>query len=214
MGRRIDHLLPLLATAALATAATGCGGGDDAPRPERAAAPAFGERQHEAAVRDFYGTLRAEPSATAEEFGGATEEEFHQPPVPLQAAVGDAITLTGTNLGVRLRVTVLGVKDPGAEAAAGTRRVAVRLGLVNDGIAVFESQLTGAELRAGDRAVPVADGERAGCSNGFDGPLRLDVGNRARGCLVFDVPAGVRASDLLLALEQVPAEAGGRWRLG
>ena len=207
LGRRTDHLLRLFAAAATATALAGCGfSGDDDPAP--AAAPAFSEREHQAAVRDFYGTVRAEYDPQADEFGGATEEQFHQPPDPLQAAVGDAITLTGTNLGVRMRVKVLGVDtlDGG--------RAAVRLELANDGIAIFESELTAAELHAGGRKVPVDAGERAGCSNGFDEPLRLDVGDRAGGCLVFDVPEGASPSDFLLALEQVPAEAGGRWRLG
>ena len=184
-------------------------------RPERAArarvrrAPAQGRGAR--VLRD----AAREPERDAEEFGGATEEEFHQPPVPLQAAVGDAITLTGTNLGVRLRVTVLGVEDPGRGRRDGTRRVAVRLALANDGIAVFESHAD--RRRAAWRAIarcPSPTASAPAARTASTRPLRLDVGNRARGCLVFDVPAGVRASDLLLALEQVPAEAGGRWRLG
>ena len=56
-------------------------------------------------------------------------------------------------------------------------------------------------------------GVEADCSNGFDGTVRIDVGERARGCLLFELPESARPRELQLALETVPAEAGGRWRL-
>ena len=41
--------------------------------------------------------------------------------------------------------------------------------------------------------------------------MRLDVSRQARGCVLF--PATNDPQELQLALEQVPAEAGGRWEL-
>jgi hypothetical protein len=56
-------------------------------------------------------------------------------------------------------------------------------------------------------------GVKAACSRGFDDVVRIDVGASARGCLLFQVPASARPRQFQLALEQVPAAAGGRWRL-
>ena len=54
-------------------------------------------------------------------------------------------------------------------------------------------------------------GVEAPCSHGFEGLMRLDVARQARGCVLF--PATTDPRELQLALEQVPAEAGGRWEL-
>ena len=45
------------------------------------------------------------------------------------------------------------------------------------------------------------------------GTVRIEVGEKASGCLLFQVPEIAEPRELLFALETVPAEAGGRWRL-
>ena len=62
------------------------------------------------------------------------EAEYHQPPKPAEAGLGETITLTGTNIGVRLRVTVTGVKRVSSY-------LAVELALENTGIANHEGVL-------------------------------------------------------------------------
>jgi hypothetical protein len=214
----------MAALVVIVAGAAGCGSGSPAaaptpePAPTEAAAAATGyEPGHSRAVREYYGDARHPPEGAAE-FGGETEEEYRRPPRPASGGIGDAITLTGTNLGVRMRVTVTGVADPVRSrtrpAGAGRRYVGVKLRMRNTGVAIFESELREATLgeRAGPRSRAVV-GVRSSCSRGFEGPLRIDVGGSARGCVLFALPAGRRAEVLHLALEQVPAAAGGRWSL-
>ena len=145
------------------------------------------------------------------------EAEYHQPPKPATGGIGDTITLTGTNIGVRLRVTptrVVDAADASRPPRDGMRWVGVPLKLQNTGIAVHDDVLGNALLRyAPRRAARPVLGVKAGCSHGFDDVVRIDVGLRARGCLLFQVPTSARPRQFQLALEQVPAEAGGRWRL-
>ena len=163
-------------------------------------------------MREYYGGGEAPVPPEAD-----IEAEYHQPPRPATGGIGDTITLTGTNVGVRLRTTVTGVDDDVTAARpprAGTRYAGIGLRLVSTGIAVHDSPLQNALLRygAGEETPPVL-GVEADCSNGFDGTVRIDVGERARGCLLFEVPESARPRELQLALETVPAEAGGRWGL-
>jgi hypothetical protein len=204
----------------------GCGG-DDAPRaasttPEATTptptatatatvtAEPF-EKGHSRAVREYYGGGEAPVPPEAD-----IEAEYHQPPRPATGAIGDTITLTGANIGVRLRTTVTGLVDPVGAARrpdAGKRHVGVGLRLKSTGIAVHDSPLQSARLRYAGGAAEAVPGVEAECSNGFDGAVRIDVGDEARGCLLFQVPESARPRELLLALETVPAEAGGRWSL-
>jgi len=194
----------------LGLALAGCGSDDPpaetaaTPAPaaheEEAHAPRF-EPGHSKAVRAYYGDAHAHEAPAAED--GLTldsEADYHQPPQPATGGVGDTITLTGTNLGVRMDVTVTGVRTVKG-------RTVVRLRLTNSGIAIFESPFT--------RSYVVdASGARArattACAGGLKGVLRIDVGEERSGCLAYRTGKPER---LQLALEQVPAAAGGRWAL-
>jgi hypothetical protein len=170
------------------------------------------EKGHSAAVRRFYGGGEAPVPPWSD-----VEAEYHQPPRPATGGIGDTITLTGTNIGVRLRTTVSGLVDPARTTESpgpGMRYVGVQLRLRSTGIAVHDSPLESARLRyAGGAAKPVL-GVKAGCSNGFDGTtVRIDVDASERGCLLFEVPENAEPRELVLALETVPPAAGGRWRL-
>ena len=63
------------------------------------------------------GTPTPEPLVPAQS-NEDVEEEYHQPPKPASADLGETITLTGNNIGVRLRVTPTALLDPRARAAA------------------------------------------------------------------------------------------------
>jgi hypothetical protein len=212
-------MLKLLgAIAVLAALAAGCGSGESssgatAPTATPTATPEADRRfdkRHSRAVRDYY-------AGSQNHAEGGVEAEYHQPPRPATGRIGDTITLTGTNIGVRLRVTPTGVVEPTSTARPardGKRWLAVRLNLRSTGIAIHDDTLQNALMRYGPagRARPVL-GVKADCSNGFDDVVRIDVGDRARGCLLFETPRPARPRQFQLALEQVPAEAGGRWRL-
>ena len=211
----------------LAVLTVGCGSNEAersaaAPTPEPAeatpavtATPAAAaepfEKGHSRAVREFYGGGDAPVAPSSD-----VEAEYHQPPRPATGAIGDTITLTGTNVGVRLRTTVTGLVDSARTSESprpGMRYVGVRLRLRSTGIAIHESALQSARLRYAGGAAKPARGVKADCSNGFDGTVRLEVGLKTRGCLLFELPENVEPRELLLALETVPAAAGGRWRL-
>jgi hypothetical protein len=208
----------------LAVLTAGCGS-NEAERPAAQATPEPAEatptapattaepfeKGHSRAVRRFYGGGKAPVPPDAD-----IEAEYHQPPRPATGAVGDTITLTGTNIGVRLRTTVTGLVEPAETSRpprAGKRFVGVGLKLHSTGITIHESALESARLRYAGGAAKPALGVKAGCSHGFDGSVRLDVGLRARGCLLFELPENAEPRELALALETVPAAAGGRWRL-
>lgn len=222
MNRRLAQLLPLMILGLLAA---GCGDGDRAETAATPAPPAAEEHGAEAehdfepghskAVREYYGAAHSHGETGG--FGGETEAEYHVPPHPASGGLGDTIVLTGVNLGVRMAVKVTAVTGPvrAAHAApAGKRYVGIRLRMKNTGVAIFESTLREAVVTddRGRRARVVTELE-AGCSNGLHTLVRIDVGDRAAGCLLFALPDGRRPQTLELALEQVPAAAGGRWSL-
>ena len=182
------------------------------PTPTAAATAEPFEEGHSRAVREFYGGGDAPVPPD-----GDVEAEYHQPPRPATGAIGDTITLTGTNIGVRMRTTVTDLIDPAETSRPprdGKRYVGVGLGLRSTGIAVYEGQLASARLRyAGGAADPVL-GVKADCSNGFDkDTVRIDTEQQASGCVLFEVPEDAEPRELLFALETVPPAAGGRWSL-
>jgi hypothetical protein len=211
----------------LAVLMAGCGSNDseksaakpaaEATAPPEATAtptptPKPFEKGHSRAVREFYGGGEAPVPPWAD-----VEAEYHQPPRPATGGIGDTITLTGTNIGVRLRTTVAGLVDPAQTSESprpGMRYVGVPLRLRSTGIAVHDGPIQNARLRyAGGVAEPVL-GVEAGCSNGFEGTaVRIDDSAPARGCVLFEVPEDAEPREFVLALETVPPAAGGRWRL-
>jgi hypothetical protein len=220
----------VLGAIAVLAAFAGCGSSDPepsaattptpTPTPEPAAPQAkpagyVFEKGHSKAVRRFYAGAHADPADDGS--NAAVEEEYHQPPKPATGGLGDAITLTGTNIGVRIRVTPTAVVDPASAARpprAGTRFVAVRLRMKSTGITILDSPVAEALLAyGGARKAEAVLGVKSECSNGFHDTIRVDVGNSARGCVLFEVPEGRQPRQLQLALEYVPAEVGGRWRL-
>lgn len=181
--RRLIALATLLLLA-------GCGS-EPAPRPA-AAKPANPYAVYSDGVRAFYGDAPVVSDGDPET---DVEIEYHQPPKPAETSVGQTITLTGTNIGVRMEVRVERVRTVGSQ-------VAVDLALHNTGIAVYEGPLASATLDG--RAATAGAGE---CT--LAEGVRIDVGQRATGCLLFD--AGDAPRKLQLALEAVPADAGGIW---
>jgi hypothetical protein len=190
---------------ALALAVAGCGDSKKPAAKPTATATAGELAGYSQGVRDYYEGANL---AAADDPNADAEEQYFQPPRPAESALGGTITLTGANIGVRLRVTLSRLDTV---RAGGKRYTAAHLRMVNDGITVYEGELKSAALLGGGEPVGVADGVSAACSNGFDATLRIDVSRRRSGCLLF--PAGGRPERLQLALETVPVEAGGIWNL-
>ena len=119
---------------------------------------------------------------------GDVEAEYHQPPRPATGGVGDTITLTGSNIGVRMRVTLTGLSDPISASRpprAGTRYVAANLGSAAPASRSWRASSTKRCSTYGARtAKPVLGVQSAACSNGFDEPLRIEVGNSRDGLRV------------------------------
>ena len=200
----------LFAVIFFAAVLAGCGGGKDETPPASTPASAEVEAEHDLdgyseGVKKYYGAVHDHNEI--DDPNAAIEAEYHQPPQPAEAGLGDPITLTATNIGVRLAVTVTKVDTV-------DEHTAVHVKLESTGIAIFESEFNQATLTYGDgKPVPVDADASAECSNGLDEYVRMDVGTTLEGCVLFP-QSDEKPTRFQLALEQVPAEAGGIWNLG
>jgi len=205
--------VPILALVALLA---GCGDGDKQdPKPTPTATATATVAQddplagYSEGVRNYYGG--ADPTAVDDPNADA-EVRYFQPPRPGEAKLGEQIILTGANIGVETGVTVTKVDTVKVD---GKDYAAVELALDNGvgGITVLDTELKSATVTfPGGKTVPVAErGVKAPCSNKFDDLVRLDVGDKQKGCLLF--PGDQQPERFQMALETVPAEAGGIWNL-
>ena len=200
---------------ALAALLAGCGGKDQPPPAPTATAATQAASAEDPAlagytegVRRYYAGANLE---AADQPGADAEEKYFQPPRPAQARLGETIRLTGANIGVQADVTPTAVKTV---EAGGKRYTAVEVEIDNDadGITVYEGELRQASLTsAGGKPVNAVWGVKAACSNTFDAHVRIDVGAKQRGCLLF--PVTDQPEQLQIALETVPTDAGGLWSL-
>ena len=207
----------LLASTLLVLVFGACGDNQDGatkptpttPPADATAPPAAAEADdlegYSQGVKDFYGgaPAHAEDGSHAD-----VEVEYHQPPKPAEAGLGETITLTGSNIGVRLRVTVTGVKRV-------SKYMAVDLAFENTGIANYEGSLLSAAVTYGDGSPrKVIEGATASCSVDLAPPIIfIPVGAKTRGCLLFPPSGSQTPERFQLALENVPVEAGGIWNL-
>jgi hypothetical protein len=198
----------LLGALALAALLAGCGSDTkaDTPTPtvtatsEAEADVGHNLEGYSKGVKDYYG------GAHTHEDG--VEAEYHQPPMPPETALGGPITLTGTNIGIRLVITPTKVSREGEITA-------IELDIENTGIANYEAEFMNAAVTYDDGTTEkLAAGERADCSNGFETFLRIETSDKVSGCLLFPRAGSAKPERLQLALEAVPVEAGGIWNLG
>jgi hypothetical protein len=183
-------LAKLIATAVLTVLIAGCGSNTS----QQTAAPT------------------PEPTATFWKGNVDVEEEYNRPPEPPTGGIGDTITLTGTNIGVRMRVTVTGLVD---RTGPGRRYLGVKLRMRSTGIALYEAELRNAVVRYADgKRARAAFGVKGACSNGFQGHMRVGDGGPVAGCVLFRRPDDAEPKTMRLALETKPVAGGGLWRLG
>jgi hypothetical protein len=203
----------LLSVIALSALLAGCGGSDPEPPPAVAPATETEEpnNEHELdlsgyspGVREYYGGAHEHADT---EMGNA-EAEYHQPPKPAEAKLGEPIELTGTEIGVRFKVT------PTKVAPVGKDLMAVYLTLKSTGVTIYDRPMEMASITyPGELPTPLDTEATAKCSNGFDDILRIDVSRSRKGCLLFPRSGNKQPERFQLALEVVPTLAGGIWHL-
>jgi hypothetical protein len=196
----------------------GCGGDKPkptpTPTPEVTATPTLAPDEalagYSKGVQEYY---RGADLAAAEDPGADPEVKYFQPPRPGEAGLGETIRLTGSNIGVQVDVTPTAVKKV---KAGGKEYTAVEVEFNNDadGITVLDSEVANAALTyAGGKPRKAVLGVKAPCSNTFDTNVRVDVGLKQKGCVLFPT-SDQQPESLQLALETVPTTAGGIWKLG
>ena len=135
----------LLGTFLLAAMLAGCGGSSEPQTPKAATPTATAEsesaEQHDLegyspGVVEYYGQSHEHEDSEA----GSIEAEYHQPPKPAEAKLGETITLTGTEIGVRFDVTVTDVKPVEDDL------MAVYVTLKSTGIAIYDRPMEQASI--------------------------------------------------------------------
>ena len=203
----------LLGTFLLAAMLAGCGGSSEPQTPKAATPTATAEsesaEQHDLegyspGVVEYYGQSHEHEDSEA----GSIEAEYHQPPKPAEAKLGETITLTGTEIGVRFDVTVTDVKPVEDDL------MAVYVTLKSTGIAIYDRPMEQASITyPGEEPTPLDTEASAKCSNGLDDIVRIDVLRSHKGCLLFPRSGDKLPERFQLALEVVPTIAGGIWNL-
>ncbi|NUP15361.1 MAG: DUF4352 domain-containing protein [Streptomyces sp.] len=161
---------------------------------------------------------KAQASAPADEASEAAEDTSAVPEV---AKVGDTITLTGSEDGSKLDVTVVKVAD-GAKSSVegfvpedGNRWLGVQFRLVNTGSAAYsDSPANGTQVydEDGQQFGPTFADITAGPSMSSD--VNLKPGAKALGWITFEVPKGAKVATVQFAMDSGFADQVGEWKLG
>ena len=154
-------------------------------------------------------TTTASAHEHADDAAGNIEAEYHQPPKPAEAGLGEAIELTGTEIGVRFHVTVTDVKPLDDEL------MAVYVKLESTGIAIYDRPMEQATITyPGEDPTPLDTDASAECSNGFDGILRIDVLPQPQWAACCSRGPATRCPSASSSRSRsCPTEAGGIWNL-
>jgi Domain of unknown function (DUF4352) len=155
-----------------------------------------------------------EPSATEET---TTEEAEEESPPAGAAAVGDTITLHGTEGDLEMRVKLVEVIDPAPYEqymgpSNGKRFVAVKLRLTNTGDAVYsDSPSNGATvIDRKDQGYESTIFSTAGCPD--LGSPTIRPGDRRVGCITFEVPKQAKLRTFQFALDSGFGPETGEWQ--
>lgn len=157
-------------------------------------------------------------SPAAEDTAGAAVEE--SPAAADVAKVGDTISLTGTEDGAKLDVTVIKVADnaktsvEGFAPDDGNRWLGVQFQLVNTGTAAYsDSPANGTQVfdDQGQQFGPVFADITAGPSMSSD--VKLKPGAKALGWIVFELPKDAKAATVQFAMNSGFADQTAEWKL-
>lgn len=136
------------------------------------------------------------------------------------AKVGDTLTLHGMEQGSQLDVTIKKWADPATPAdefttpEAGKRWVAAQFLLTNTGKKTYaDAPSNGAQALDGDgqRFDTTFGDVTAGPSMTTD--AKVPPGGKALGWIVFEVPKGVKVSDVQFAMDSGMSDESGQWKI-
>ncbi|MFJ9899751.1 DUF4352 domain-containing protein [Streptomyces sp. NPDC091280] len=133
--------------------------------------------------------------------------------------VGDTLSLTGTNTGEKLDVTVVKVVDPAGAGpydhpSSGKRFVSVQFRLKNTGTAVYkDSPSNGTTVidKDGQRFSASLNNSTAGPP--FPGSVTVGTGKTALGFITFEVPTASRIVSVQFAMNSGFSDDVGEWQL-
>jgi uncharacterized protein DUF4352 len=147
-----------------------------------------------------------------------TEEAKQEPST---AAVGGAITLQGTDPGLKMKVTVDQFFNPATPAEdymkpqTGTKLVAVQLALSNVGQAVYDSAPENGAYVIDDQGQQYQSTfSRIREGQGFGGHATINVGDTRKGVIIFAVPEAAKLMKFQYGLNSGFANQKGEWTLG
>jgi hypothetical protein len=138
------------------------------------------------------------------------------------AGVGTAIALTGNGSGEQMAVTVtkvIGDAEPGDEitsAPSGDRLYAVQFRLADTGSAAYsDAPSNGAEVTdsTGQSYDASLMDSAAGCAS-FPGTENVAPGSSGLGCIVFEVPASAKITQVQFTLDSGMGPDTGQWHVG
>lgn len=139
---------------------------------------------------------------------------------PDTAKVGDTITLTGTDKGSKLDVTVVKIADPAKSSdefstpETGNRWIGIQFQLVNTGTTAYsDSPGNGTQIAdtQGQQFTSTFADITAGPS--MASSVNLKPGAKALGWIVFEVPKASRAATVQFTMDSGFADQTGEWKL-
>lgn len=177
----------------------------------------LGDSSQEAVITNPDRRVAQPPAATQE---APAQEQQSAPQEQASAArIGEAITLTGTDPGLKVTVTLTRLIDPATSETsflkpkAGSKFIAVELTLTNAGQAAYSDS-------PGNGAVLI-DSEGQTWSRTFAqvregrafGSVTMSGTDTRKGVLVYEVPESVKLAKFQLGLDSGFAEQKGEWAL-
>ncbi|YCK35185.1 DUF4352 domain-containing protein [Actinomadura sp. ATCC 39365] len=159
----------------------------------------------------------AAPEASAPEASAPAETAAQG---PTTTAVGDALTLQGSDPALKVTVTVTKVVNPATPAdefmkpKPGNKFVAVELTLTNAGTIVYSDAPTnGALLIDGEGQQYRTTLFRVREGQSLNGSTTIIAGDTRRGVIAFEVPEAAKLAKLQFALNSGFADQKGEWTL-
>ena len=165
-------------------------------------------------------TGQADPCAPPSTKDEPEEESSGEGKRKPRAGIGDSLTLTGNEEGLKMRVKVLGVESPlnvgefDKPSDPSNRFVGVRVALTNVGDVTYDdSPSNGAAIIGrGDEQGNFAFVTEGPCAGQFASAATISPGSRRQGCIPFEVPKG-RLKTFQFSLDSGFGPDSGEWSL-
>lgn len=165
-------------------------------------------------------TITDEPDPESEQQAGQEPEEAkdEQPAEETNAKVGDSITLSGTDEGLEMKVSVMTVQDPAKNLEAftspskGSRFVGIQLELENVGSVAYADAPTNSAVLI-DTSGQGHDATFATLKSEFNSNLRIQSGASQVGFIPFEIPKKAKLATFQFTLDSGFGPETGEWTL-